>query len=631
MLLNEFLLWAAIIPFILVLVHFSAQRKLKDRRSVLFYILIICGLVNVLAGLLLASVLNGRILSPDNFIEYLLLEIIYISEYSLPYLLLEFAALNCRQITSFWLKVARCMELICLIVILSNPWTNWISYIGLNRLPYVGKYYALFVCSILIWYAAVILYTLFKRHYMYNHQNITFVEASLIMICGIILQNILHLQLYVGYMATLAVTVLYFSTQNRYAYIDFTTHIFNANYFNYWLWEHLQYHKPVHIIGICIADTEKIRKTYGIDTELHSLIANDLWKITPQHTVFRVRTNNYAICTTRVLHHSQIQQQLQAIFNHDFSLNGRNIRCSVVVAEIEHAEQKFSSTEEILNYMSVLLHPDKNYLGLQTIHDNETIRNNYETQKKIEQYILHALADDLFDVWYQPIYSVSQKKIVGAEALSRLYHPELGWINPELFIKLATRDGQIFQLMPMQLHRICRFLRQNPRVLEQLENIKINLSPSEIIKQGYVEELISIIRSYNILPEKFQFEVTESAATEYTPELNQCIKTLQQAGIRLCLDDFGSGYANLSSVLRLPFSVIKMDRSLLLGITENEKTAVFYHSMIETLHALGYHIVSEGVETKAEVCLLESWNVDMIQGYYFSKPLCEKDLLHKLL
>ena len=121
--------------------------------------------------------------------------------------------------------------------------------------------------------------------------------------------------------------------------------------------------------------------------------------------------------------------------------------------------------------------------------------------------------------------------------------------------------------------------------------------------------------------------MTETDATEYTKELKQCIQILKENGIRLCLDDFGSGYANLSNILRLPFSVIKMDRSLLQGICENENNAAFYRGMVDTLHDIGYQIVSEGVEMEQEASLLAEWKVDMIQGYYYAKPQPEEEVL----
>ena len=125
----------------------------------------------------------------------------------------------------------------------------------------------------------------------------------------------------------------------------------------------------------------------------------------------------------------------------------------------------------------------------------------------------------------------------------------------------------------------------------------------------------------------FQFEITETVATEYSESFSKAIEEFTKAGIGLCLDDFGSGYANLNTVMRLPFSVIKVDRSLLFDICRDEKRAIFYESVVETFHKMNYHIVSEGVETQEEMEQISSWGVDMIQGYYFSRPLPEKELL----
>ena len=98
----------------------------------------------------------------------------------------------------------------------------------------------------------------------------------------------------------------------------------------------------------------------------------------------------------------------------------------------------------------------------------------------------------------------------------------------------------------------------------------------------------------------------------------------------MCLDDFGSGYANLNAVLRIPFSAVKMDRSLLTNVCTDKQAALFYHSIVMTMQHMGYKVIAEGAETEEEVKLLEKWGVDMIQGYYFSKPLDKKKLLEKI-
>lgn len=626
------LLYTAILPFIFEMAHFAVQRKLNDCRTILLYILMICGFSNVVSGLLL----NGLILHCKNQFCFIMLQpilvCVYFSEYIFPYILLELLARNCRYITSRFLKLARCVEVLSILAIISNPQTHWLSVIEKNGTIGIGRFYYVFVGAMLGWYFVNFIYAYYHRKDMRNRQFFPFIEASLLMILSIILQNILHLRLMNGYMASVVIAILYFSTQNRYAYTEFTTRVFNTDYFNYWLWEQLYYRKEVHIIGIYLSNMEKIRIKYGVERELHSLIAKKIWNMAPQHQVFRVSTNKYAICTSCIENHKRLLQQLQTLFADEIPLNSsNNIRCSAVLAEAEHVEQKFLSVQEIMDYFSILLYQEVNQLDVQVIHDTKEQRINYNNRIKIEQYLTKALEEDLFDIWYQPLYSSSEKRFVGVEALSRLHHPELGWINPELFIHLATKDGQIYQLMPLQLHRICRYFTKKPKLLAILHDIKINLSPEEIIKQGYIEQLIEIIRSYHIPLEKFQFEVTESAATDYTTELMHCVHILQKNGIRLCLDDFGSGYANLNSILRLPFSVIKIDRSLLQGIIENEERAIFYQSMVQTLHALNYQIVAEGVETAEEVKLLDEWNVDFIQGYYYSKPLCKHELEKLLL
>ena len=98
----------------------------------------------------------------------------------------------------------------------------------------------------------------------------------------------------------------------------------------------------------------------------------------------------------------------------------------------------------------------------------------------------------------------------------------------------------------------------------------------------------------------------------------------------MCLDDFGSGYANLNAVLRIPFSAVKMDRSLLMNVCTDKQAALFYHSIVMTMQHMGYKVIAEGAETEEEVKLLKKWGVDMIQGYYFSKPLDKKKLLEEI-
>lgn len=149
----------------------------------------------------------------------------------------------------------------------------------------------------------------------------------------------------------------------------------------------------------------------------------------------------------------------------------------------------------------------------------------------------------------------------------------------------------------------------------------------DLLVHDCAADLIQIIKSYDIPLSFFRFEITETAATQLRDVSINSIDIFVKNGIKLIMDDFGAGFANLNAVLKLPFSAIKFDRSMLAGITEVSKEMVFYKNMVTSLQQLGYLIVSEGVETKNEFEILKNWGVDMIQGYYFSKPLsCDEFL-----
>ena len=216
------------------------------------------------------------------------------------------------------------------------------------------------------------------------------------------------------------------------------------------------------------------------------------------------------------------------------------------------------------------------------------------------------------------------------EALSRLRHPALGYIPPDVFITLAEKNGYISRIGNMQFRKICRFIKENERIMDQIRNVKVNLSPLELLKHGHIKALMDIIREYELKYSYFQFEITETVATEYSENLIMAADEFLKAGIGLCLDDFGSGFANLNTVLKLPFSAIKIDRSLLVGAGEKPHVARFYQNIVSILKDMGYQIVAEGAETKEDTELLRSWGVDMIQGFYFSKPVNEETILELL-
>ena len=323
--------------------------------------------------------------------------------------------------------------------------------------------------------------------------------------------------------------------------------------------------------------------------------------------------------------------QLKRMFdgNSKLNINNKIITMPVIISGIMNA-QKLGDSGLILEYAEYLEALSAKNGLTEVIQDDYQTMNGFLYNKRVEQYLHKAITEDLFEIYYQPVYSTRKKCFITLEALSRLQHPELGWIAPDVFIQIAEKNHMIEQITDLQFSRVCRFLGENRYLMRHLLNVKVNLSSLDLMRNDCSRHFIRIMDAYKIPHNWIQFEITETVATECNAGLRRVAEEFTDAGIGLCLDDFGSGYANLNTVMRLPFSVIKVDRSLLFDICRDEKRAIFYESVVETFHKMNYHIVSEGVETQEEMEQISSWGVEMIQGYYFSKPLPEKELLELL-
>ena len=626
---SDHYLWAGTALILLELLHFQRQRKLNDQRTKLLYGMLGISLIICVGGILLTTWISNKM--AGELQARIMLHIVYLAQFYLPLAFLRMICLVAHIPDARFFKCGAAVWGVGSMVILMNPWTRWISYPGTDGMLYTGNFYPFMAWGMVTFYLVDLVFLWQKRNMMKQRQAAAFAEAIGIMIIGTLLQNVYGLFLVTGFVAALMLVALYLTMQNPYAYVDFVTQVLNADYYRYWIEEKFRNKEDIFVLCLKLTDLERIRMENGTDQEMSKAVAEKLWNITPGHAVFRVRYDTYILFTKNKEEHRKLLERIKKLFSTEIAINGHLKRCPVVVVEMEHAERVcHGNYNEVMNYFRFLLQQTEKKQGFQCIECSDEFQKKYKYERSVEQYIRFALDHNLFEVWYQLVYSLSEKRFVSMEALSRLYHPKLGWISPELFIRLSMKNDQIFELMKYQLHKVCRFLKENEEALAGINNVKVNISPRELTRKGYCENLIAIIRSNGLSPERFQFEITETCAVNYSKELEDCIRMLENAGITLCLDDFGCGYANLERILRLPFSIIKMDRSLLCDIGVNPRATIFYQSMVEILHRCGYQVVSEGVETRREVEVLESCKVDMIQGYYYAKPLPGQEVLEKL-
>jgi EAL domain-containing protein (putative c-di-GMP-specific phosphodiesterase class I) len=241
-----------------------------------------------------------------------------------------------------------------------------------------------------------------------------------------------------------------------------------------------------------------------------------------------------------------------------------------------------------------------------------------------------AIERDEFFLEYQPRVDMETKQVVGAEALIRWQHPTFNRIAPNSFISLAEETGLIIPIGKWVLETACNQLKAWHE--EGFTNMKIsvNFSARQFLSEQLINDVSKAIKNSNINPEQLEIEITESTLLENELVVIAALKELKAMGIQIALDDFGTGYASLTYLTKYQVDALKIDRSFIKDIANNQDKDAITSAVISLAHNLNMRVVAEGVETEADIRHLIGKGTDEVQGYYISKPIRSELFLHAL-
>lgn len=318
----------------------------------------------------------------------------------------------------------------------------------------------------------------------------------------------------------------------------------------------------------------------------------------------------------------ELCKALETYFSTSWVVDGIECMLSPQVFAIEcpaYAE----NSDEISNAISF-------FAANPSYHDKYLVDEEF-TQKrtryvKIQALLKNAINTNGFDVFYQPIFSTKTNTFTSAEALVRLSDTgDLGFVSPEEFIPIAEQDDSIMSLGRIVFEKVCDLAARKDLKKLGVEYIEVNLSGIQCMSPDLYSLLKDIMSKRNIPPQFINLEITESTAITTTKALEQNMQKLCSIGCTFSLDDFGTGFSNLTQIIRYPFKIIKLDKSLIWGYFDENKPQIkiLTSHIINMINELGLEIVAEGVETKEMVDMLTENKVEHLQGYYFSKPVPE--------
>lgn len=255
---------------------------------------------------------------------------------------------------------------------------------------------------------------------------------------------------------------------------------------------------------------------------------------------------------------------------------------------------------------------------------DERLRNNLEIIRIIEANMHQALEEEQFKVYYQPKHDAKTGEVVGAEALIRWIHPEYGFMSPGEFIPLFERNGFVKETDRYVLRRTCENIKRWTDMGLKKVPISVNASKLDIQVPDVVERINAVADDAGIEHSQIHIEITESLMENDEGSIIDKLSKLRECGFAIELDDFGSGYASINSLSAFPIDVVKLDMSFVRQIEDDKRKKVLV-ACINLGHDLGYETVSEGVETAEQLEILKNMGIDIIQGYYYSKPLPEAE------
>jgi len=242
---------------------------------------------------------------------------------------------------------------------------------------------------------------------------------------------------------------------------------------------------------------------------------------------------------------------------------------------------------------------------------------------QVETQLRQALSKHEIYVVYQPKIDANTYEITGAEALVRWHNPELGDVYPDEFIPIAESTSIIHDLGAFVLSQALEQVSKWRELSQRDLCVAVNFSSKQFMKQGLSEIIKSQLVLMDLPSSALEVEITESLLLNHNDLIIDTLKEIEQQNITITIDDFGTGYSALSYLKKFPIKVVKIDKSFIDDVTHDAQDAILVKTIILMAHGLNMTVVAEGIETKEQLTFYQAEQGDLVQGYYFSKPLLE--------
>jgi len=306
----------------------------------------------------------------------------------------------------------------------------------------------------------------------------------------------------------------------------------------------------------------------------------------------------------------------------EIDINGQREKTFLTASiGINYASDNRFDTQTLIQNSEAAMYQAKQGGGNNYCFFTSEMNKSVKKRLVMENHLRHALENNELYLVYQPQVDINEKRIIGAEALLRWKSPELGLISPLDFIPLAESTGLILEIGEWVLDQALKQLHYWNRRHEKELRIAVNCSSRQFNDKSWAAKISHLLEHRGVKPEQLELEITENLLMNDTPTTLTILNELKDLGVKIAIDDFGTGFSSLSYLTKFPIDVVKIDRSFVHHVHVDMHEAVVCRGIIGLTHGLGMKVIAEGVELQEQLAFMSKNDCDIIQGFYFSKPL----------
>ena len=498
-----------------------------------------------------------------------------------------------------------------------SPLTHWVFRIenGYHNGPLNFVLYLCSACYLLFSVLAILRH----RRDLDPAEFIGLAGLQAILIAGSAVRAVVTNYMVMNTFSLMAILVIFLSFQNPDLFLNDHGYVFNLPAFRALLLEWHRRKRPCRLISFVLLNYNEHREIFGGQQmdEAMTKINRYLTETFPNYCCFYLRNGCYAIAGSDRMNVDEVCRTLETRFADTWKTMAGELLLNISFLRADTEVHGFP-VERLINTLLISLDEAGQKSGdegdlilsdsMQAITDKLNIRHCLE----------RALEQNTLEVFLQPIVDSVTGKRIAAEALVRLRDDNGGIIRPDLFITLAEQEGFIIQLGEQVLSKVCEFIRDHDLDGMGIRWINVNLSPNQFMSRNVPERFETILQEYGVSPDRIHLELTEQSMIDFSLMQDQ-IKGLHETGFQFALDDYGSGYSNLTRVRQYPFCNIKIDMEVVWNYCRDRDPLL--PALLQAFKQMSFSITAEGIETAEMAEALREIGCDYYQGYYFSRPL----------